>query len=86
MTGIDAIDERLAPLTSGYDASILEDRAIIGDWLGRRESHPFLDPDSSGPPTASTCGGPRGAATTAPWKWRLTPIDSLPPWRGGEPS
>ncbi len=44
MTGVDAIDQRLAPLTSGYDASILEDRALMADWVGRRESHPFLDP------------------------------------------
>ncbi|MDQ4145919.1 MAG: asparagine synthase-related protein [Actinomycetota bacterium] len=44
VTGIDAIDERLATLTSGYLASILETRALVGDWAGRRDSHPFLDP------------------------------------------
>ena len=44
VTGIDAIDERMSSFTSGYNASILETRAVIGDWLGRRESHPFLDP------------------------------------------
>ncbi len=44
VTGIDAIDARLAGLTSGYDAAILEARAAIGDLTGRRESHPFLDP------------------------------------------
>ncbi|MDQ3569701.1 MAG: asparagine synthase-related protein [Actinomycetota bacterium] len=44
VTGIDAIDERIGNLTSGYDASILETRAIVTDWVGRRESHPFLDP------------------------------------------
>jgi hypothetical protein len=44
VTGILAIDERLAPLTSGYNASILETRAVVSDWVGRRESHPFLDP------------------------------------------
>jgi asparagine synthase (glutamine-hydrolysing) len=44
VTGVPAIDERLAPLTSGYDASILEDRALMSDCTGRRDSHPFLDP------------------------------------------
>ena len=44
VTGIEAIDERIATLTSGYDAAILETRAIVTDWVGRRESHPFLDP------------------------------------------
>ncbi len=44
VTGIDAIDDRLGTFTSGYNASILETRAVVGDWLGRRESHPFLDP------------------------------------------
>ena len=43
VTGIDAIDERMSNFTSGYNASILETRAVVGDWLGRRESHPFLD-------------------------------------------
>lgn len=44
VTGIAAIDERLSNFTSGYNTSILQTRAVIGDWLGRRESHPFLDP------------------------------------------
>ncbi|MDQ3895970.1 MAG: asparagine synthase-related protein [Actinomycetota bacterium] len=44
VTGIDAIDERVSNFTSGYNASILQTRAVVGDWLGRRESHPFLDP------------------------------------------
>ncbi len=44
VTGIDAIDERMSNFTSGYNASILQTRAVVGDWLGRRESHPFLDP------------------------------------------
>ena len=44
VTGIDAIDERGSNFTSGYNASILQTRAVLSDWLGRRESHPFLDP------------------------------------------
>jgi asparagine synthase (glutamine-hydrolysing) len=44
VTGIDALDERIANLTSGYDAAILEDRAIVADWTGRRDAHPMLDP------------------------------------------
>jgi asparagine synthase (glutamine-hydrolysing) len=44
VTGVDAIDERLANMTSGYDAAILEERAVVGDLAGRRDSHPFLDP------------------------------------------
>lgn len=44
VTGIDAIDERLGTFTSGYNAAILETRAVVSDWVGRRESHPFLDP------------------------------------------
>ena len=44
VTGVDAIDERIANITSGYDAAILEDRALVGDLAGRRDSHPFLDP------------------------------------------
>lgn len=44
ITGIDAFDERLGQMTTGYDAWALEDRALIGDWIGRRESHPYLDP------------------------------------------
>jgi hypothetical protein len=44
VTGVDAIDERIANITSGYDAAILEDRAGVGDLAGRRDSHPFLDP------------------------------------------
>jgi hypothetical protein len=44
VTGVDAIDERLANLTEGYDAATLETRAVVTDQAGRRESHPFLDP------------------------------------------
>ena len=44
VTGVAAMDERIANLTSGYDAAILEDRAVVIDAEGRRESHPFLDP------------------------------------------
>lgn len=44
VTGIAAIDERLANVTSGYDASILEEAAALHDVTGRRASHPFLDP------------------------------------------
>ncbi len=44
VTGIDAIDERVGGFTSGYNASVLETRAVVSDWTGRRESHPFLDP------------------------------------------
>lgn len=43
-TGVAAIDARLAGLVSGYGASILEDRALLADRLGRRDTHPFLDP------------------------------------------
>lgn len=44
VTGIDAIDERIANLTSGYDAAVLERQAIVSDLAGRRGTHPFLDP------------------------------------------
>ena len=44
VTGVEAIDERFSTLTSGYVASILEKRALVSDWAGRRDSHPFLDP------------------------------------------
>jgi len=44
LTGIDAIDERAANLTTGYDAAILQDRALVADLVGRRDTHPFLDP------------------------------------------
>ena len=44
VTRVDAIDERIANLTSGYDACILETRAVLTDWFDRRESHPYLDP------------------------------------------
>ena len=43
-TGVAAIDERIANLTSGYTASILEERAVVADATGRRKTHPFLDP------------------------------------------
>jgi asparagine synthetase B (glutamine-hydrolysing) len=44
VTGIDAIDERIANISSGYDACILETSALVQDLVGRRLSHPFLDP------------------------------------------
>ena len=44
VTGIAAIDERATNLTTGYDAAILEDRAVVAGLVGRRDSHPFLDP------------------------------------------
>jgi asparagine synthase (glutamine-hydrolysing) len=44
VTGIDAIDERATNLTTGYDAAILQERALVADIVGRRDSHPFLDP------------------------------------------
>lgn len=44
VTGIVAIDERLSTLTSGYNAAILETSAAVYDHVGKRDSHPFLDP------------------------------------------
>lgn len=44
VTGVAAIDRRLDAVTSGYHASILEDRALLGDLTGHRNTHPFLDP------------------------------------------
>lgn len=44
VTGVAAVDERLAGMTTGYNAWVLEDRAIVNDMSGRRETHPFLDP------------------------------------------
>jgi asparagine synthase (glutamine-hydrolysing) len=44
LTGIAAIDERIANLTSGYDAGVLERRAVIEHLGGARGTHPFLDP------------------------------------------
>lgn len=44
VTGVVAIDERLDNLTSGYEASILETSALVNDWTGARQSHPYLDP------------------------------------------
>jgi asparagine synthase (glutamine-hydrolysing) len=44
VTGVDAIDERFANITSGYDAALLENRAVVCDEVDRRESHPYLDP------------------------------------------
>jgi hypothetical protein len=44
VTGVAAVDERIANITSGYDSGILEARALICDLAGRRETHPFLDP------------------------------------------
>lgn len=44
VTGIAGIDARISNITSGYDAAILESRAIVLGLNDRRESHPFLDP------------------------------------------
>lgn len=44
VTGVHAIDERMVNLRNGYDAAILELRALVADRSGRRESHPYLDP------------------------------------------
>jgi asparagine synthase (glutamine-hydrolysing) len=44
VTGVAAVDERISNITTGYDAAILESRALVADETGRRESHPFLDP------------------------------------------
>lgn len=44
VTGVAAIDERIANLTGGHDAALLELRAAVADPLGRRDSHPYLDP------------------------------------------
>jgi asparagine synthase (glutamine-hydrolysing) len=44
LTGVAAVDERATNLTTGYDAAILQDRALVADLVGRRDSHPFLDP------------------------------------------
>lgn len=44
VTGVAAIDSRFANVTSGYDAFILEESALVHDWIGVRVSHPFLDP------------------------------------------
>ncbi len=44
LTGSAATDERLNGMTSGYNAAILNDRAVIVDLVNRRESHPYLDP------------------------------------------
>jgi asparagine synthase (glutamine-hydrolysing) len=44
VTGLDAVDERIANITTGYAAAILEEQAVVGDLAGRRQSHPFLDP------------------------------------------
>jgi asparagine synthetase B (glutamine-hydrolysing) len=45
VTGVRAVDERIANLTTGYDAAVLEERAVVSDALGGwRGTHPFLDP------------------------------------------
>jgi hypothetical protein len=44
VTGVAGIDQRIGNITSGYDAAILETRAVISDLSCRRETHPFLDP------------------------------------------
>jgi len=44
VSGVASIDERLGPITSGYDASILETAAAVLSLTGKRDSHPFLDP------------------------------------------
>ncbi|CAN5883740.1 hypothetical protein BH23ACT2_BH23ACT2_24790 [soil metagenome] len=42
--GAAAVDERMANLTAGYDAAVLEEQAIVSDLVGVRATHPFLDP------------------------------------------
>jgi asparagine synthase (glutamine-hydrolysing) len=44
VTGVLAIDERAAGITSGYLAHALETAAVVADLTGWRSSHPFLDP------------------------------------------
>ena len=43
VTGVPAIDERIANLSEGYDAAVLETQAVISDLVGARATHPFLD-------------------------------------------
>lgn len=44
LTGVAAVDERAVNLTSGQLAFVLEARALVADFSGHRNSHPFLDP------------------------------------------
>lgn len=44
LTGVRAMDERAAGLTSGHMTANLEDAAVIADLSGWRTTHPFLDP------------------------------------------
>ncbi len=44
VTGIHAIDDRMDNLTNGHEAALFELRALVADRLGRRDSHPYLDP------------------------------------------
>ena len=43
-TGDRAVDERADHMLSGYHAWAMEDAAVVADMVGRRSSHPFLDP------------------------------------------
>jgi asparagine synthetase B (glutamine-hydrolysing) len=44
VTGIHAIDDRIDNLTNGHEAALFELRALVADRIGRRDSHPYLDP------------------------------------------
>ena len=44
LTGVHAVDDRADNITTGYHAHILEEAAVVADLVGRRSSHPFLDP------------------------------------------
>jgi asparagine synthase (glutamine-hydrolysing) len=44
VTGVLAVDERIEALDDGYQATILEDVAVVGDLSDHRTSHPYFDP------------------------------------------
>lgn len=44
VTGVLAVDDRIANLSEGYDAAVLAEQAVVSDLVGVRASHPFLDP------------------------------------------
>lgn len=81
ISGIAAIDERFANVTSGYHASILEEAAAVHDVTGRRASHPFLDPRMITAtyglnPWWPTYGGHTRALEVAAFADRLPPLVS----------
>lgn len=43
-TGVLAVDERVEALDNGYQATILEEVAVVGDLDDHRTTHPFFDP------------------------------------------